>query len=85
MKVASSANRKRLSLLVKKGYYSFMTGTRTNFLVKVTNAKLSDIRRALRAAQIDVRSIAELHREEMEDEKESPPLEGESPAQGPLN
>jgi hypothetical protein len=42
----------------------------SNFLVKVTNAKLSDIQKALQAAGITVRSVIEIFREE---EKSSEP------------
>jgi len=59
-----------------------MTKTHANFLVKTTNARISDLRNALRAAQIEVRSIAELHREEIEEE-DSPSPEGEPPRQEP--
>lgn len=46
----------------------------TNFILKVTDAKLSDIQKALQAADIKVRSIIEVFREEgilPEEEKEA--------------
>lgn len=44
----------------------------TNFILKVTDAKLSDIQKALQAAGIKVRSIIEIFREEAtKEEKES--------------
>ena len=42
----------------------------SNFLVKVTDAKLSDVQKALQAAGITVRSVIEIFREE---EKSSEP------------
>lgn len=48
--------------------------TNSNFLVKVTDAKLTDIRKALQAAGIKVRSIIEVFKEEVkssEEQKES--------------
>lgn len=36
----------------------------TNFILKVTDAKLTDIQKALQAAGIKVRSIIEVFREE---------------------
>jgi hypothetical protein len=38
--------------------------TNTNFMVKVTDAKLADIQKALQAAGIKVRSIIEIYKEE---------------------
>ncbi|KAF0181292.1 MAG: hypothetical protein FD164_1530 [Nitrospirae bacterium] len=38
----------------------------SNFLVKVTDAKLSDVQKALQAAGISIRSIIEVHKEETE-------------------
>jgi hypothetical protein len=43
---------------------------KSNFLVKVTDAKLSDVQKALQAAGITVRSVIEIFREE---EKSSEP------------
>jgi hypothetical protein len=37
--------------------------THSNFLVKATDAKLPDVKKALEAAGIDVRSIIVLHKE----------------------
>ncbi len=48
--------------------------TNSNFLVKVTDAKLTDIRKALQTAGINVRSIIEVFKEEVkspEEKKES--------------
>jgi hypothetical protein len=36
----------------------------SNFLVKVTDAKLADVQKALQAAGITVRSVIEIFREE---------------------
>jgi hypothetical protein len=36
----------------------------SNFMVKVTDAKLTDIQKALQAAGIQIRSIIEIFREE---------------------
>ena len=46
---------------------------KANFILKVTDAKLSDIRKALQDAGIQVRSIIEVFREEVstpQEEKE---------------
>ncbi len=48
--------------------------TNSNFILKVTDAKLKDIQKALQNAGINVRSIIEVFREEEkseEDKKES--------------
>jgi hypothetical protein len=48
--------------------------TNSNFIVKVTDAKLADIQKALQAAGIKVRSIIEVFKEEeksLEDKKET--------------
>jgi hypothetical protein len=37
---------------------------KTNFILKVTDAKLADIQKALKDANISVVSIMELHKEE---------------------
>ena len=44
--------------------------TNTNFVLKVTDAKLADVQKALQAAGIKVRSIIEVFKEE-----EKPPEE----------
>ena len=41
-----------------------------NFIVKVTDAKLTDIQKALQAAGIKVRSIIEVFKEEAEPKEE---------------
>ena len=41
-----------------------------NFMVKVTDAKLADIREALKAGGIQIRSIIEVFREEIVPEEE---------------
>jgi len=38
--------------------------TRTNFILKVQDAKLADIQKALKDANINVVSIMEVHKEE---------------------
>jgi len=48
----------------------FITGgtlmaTKTNFILKVQDAKLADVQKALKDANINVVSIMEIHREEM--------------------
>ena len=48
--------------------------TNSNFIVKVTDAKLADIQKALQAAGIKVRSIIEVFKEEeksLEEKKET--------------
>jgi ribosomal protein L11 len=40
--------------------------TNANFLVKVTDAKLPDIQKALQQAGINIRSIIEVYKEETE-------------------
>jgi len=48
--------------------------TNSNFIVKVTDAKLADIQKALKAAGIKVRSIIEVFKEEeksLEEKKET--------------
>lgn len=40
--------------------------THSNYMVKVTGASLADIRKALQAAGIEVRSILLVHKEEVE-------------------
>ena len=47
----------------------FLTGgtvmsTKTNFILKVQDAKLADVQKALKDANINVVSIMEIHREE---------------------
>jgi len=42
----------------------------SNFVVKVTDAKLADIQKALQAAGIKVRSIIEVFREEDKSQEE---------------
>ncbi len=41
-----------------------------NYMVKVKNAKLADIQKALQSAGIEVRSIIEIHKEEQKREGE---------------
>ncbi len=41
-----------------------------NFILKVTDAKLSDIQKALQSAGITVRSIIEIYREDEESPRE---------------
>lgn len=48
--------------------------TNRNFILKVTDAKLPDIQKALQAAGIKVRSIIEVFKEEV-----APPQEEEEP------
>jgi hypothetical protein len=38
--------------------------TKTNFILKVSDAKLSDVQKALKDANITVVSIMEIHKEE---------------------
>ncbi len=42
--------------------------TNNNFLVKVTDAKMPQVRKALQEAGIEVRSIILMHKEEIENE-----------------
>ena len=42
--------------------------TNNNFLVKVTDAKMPQVRKALQEAGIEVRSIILMHKDEIEDE-----------------
>jgi hypothetical protein len=44
--------------------------TNSNFVVKVTDAKLADIQKALQAAGIKVRSIIEVFKEEDKSQEE---------------
>jgi hypothetical protein len=44
--------------------------TNINFMVKVTDAKLADIQKALQAAGIKVRSIIEVYKEEEKSQEE---------------
>ena len=39
--------------------------TKTNFILKVQDAKLADVQKALKDANINVVSIMEIHREEV--------------------
>ena len=39
-------------------------GTKTNFILKVSDAKLADVQKALKDANITVVSIMEVHKEE---------------------
>jgi len=58
--------------------------THINFLLKVKDATLSDIKRALAEARIDVRSIVKLHEEKnpREDTPSSnPALDNPSPSE----
>jgi len=50
--------------------------TNNNFLVKVTDAKMPQVRKALQDAGIEVRSIILMHKEEVEDET-APEADGE--------
>jgi len=51
--------------------------TNSNFLVKVTDAKMPAVKKALEEAGIEVRSIISLHKEETGTEEEkSEPAEG---------
>ena len=43
--------------------------TNNNFLVKVADAKMPQVRKALQEAGIEVRSIILMHKEEVEDEE----------------
>ncbi len=43
--------------------------TNSNFILKVTDAKLIDIQKALKTAGINVRSIIEIFKEEVREEK----------------
>lgn len=43
--------------------------TNSNFILKVTDAKLVDIQKALKTAGINVRSIIEIYKEEVKAEK----------------
>ncbi len=43
--------------------------TSSNFILKVTDAKLLDIQKALKTAGINVRSIIEIYKEEVKEEK----------------
>ncbi|TNF48093.1 hypothetical protein EP232_02745 [bacterium] len=42
--------------------------THNNFLVKVTDATMPQVRKALQEAGIEVRSIISMHKEEIEEE-----------------
>ncbi len=44
--------------------------TNSNFIVKVSDAKLTDIQKALQAAGIKVRSVIEVFKEEVKPEEE---------------
>ena len=50
--------------------------TNNNFLVKVADAKMPQVRKALQEAGIEVRSIILMHKEEVEDEA-APAVGGE--------
>jgi hypothetical protein len=45
--------------------------TNSNFVLKVTDAKLTDVRKALQASGIEVRSIIEIFKEEEKTEEGS--------------
>ena len=45
--------------------------THSNFLVKVTDAKMPAVKKALEAAGIEVRSIISVHKEEIGSEEET--------------
>lgn len=45
--------------------------TNSNFMVKVTDAKLTDIQKALQSAGIKVRSIIEVFKEEDKSQEET--------------
>ncbi|UCG38689.1 MAG: hypothetical protein JSV00_00160 [bacterium] len=51
--------------------------TFSNFLVKVTDAKMPDVRKALQAAGIEVRSIILVHKEETASGEEKTEAESE--------
>ncbi len=44
--------------------------TNSNFIVKVTDAKLADLQKALQAADIKVRSIIQVFKEEVKSQEE---------------
>ena len=45
--------------------------THSNYMVKVTGASLADVRTALQAAGIEVRSILLVHKEEIKEEEKA--------------
>ncbi len=50
--------------------------TLSNYMVKVTDAKMSEVKKALEAADIEVRSIIQVHKEEVgSDEETSEPVD----------
>jgi len=56
-------------LVVQPQADNFLTGgtvmaTKTNFILKVQDAKLADVQKALKDANINVVSILEIHKEE---------------------
>jgi hypothetical protein len=51
---------------------------KANFMVKVEDAKLSDIQKALKAAGIAVRSIIQVYKEDVKDKNEGEQIEKES-------
>jgi hypothetical protein len=44
--------------------------TNSNFIVKVTDVKLADLKKVLQAAGIEVRSIIEVFKEEVKSQEE---------------
>ena len=54
--------------------------THNNFLVKVTDATMPQVRKALEEAGIDVRSIISMHKEEIGAEEATEGAEGEEQA-----
>jgi hypothetical protein len=52
--------------------------TKHNFMLKVVDARMSDVRKVLKDAGINLVSIIEVHKEELPGEKEAAPAaEGE--------
>jgi hypothetical protein len=46
--------------------------TKNSYIVKVVNARMSDLRKTLKDAGIEVVSIAEIHKEEIGEKEEIP-------------
>jgi len=50
-------------LIISGGVYM---ATKTNFILKVSDAKLADVQKALKDANVNVVSILEIHKEEVQ-------------------
>jgi hypothetical protein len=66
-----NSNRKKTSILIKSINLNRRSVMDVNFILKVQDAKAIDIQKALKAANIAVTSITEIHKEKKEEAEQS--------------